>query len=75
MSNHNDNNFSPYMDDFREMIIFKKVFLSDDKEKFISNILADHLKADEKFIFKNKSNSYNFIVGDFYNAVWQKIRR
>ena len=53
MSNHNDNNFSPYMDDFREMIIFKKVFLSVDKEKFISNILADHLKSDEEFIFKN----------------------
>ena len=53
MSNHNGNNFSPYMDDFREMIIFKKVFLSEDKEKFISNILADYLKSDEEFIFKN----------------------
>lgn len=53
MSNHNDNNFSPYMDDFREMIIFKKFFLSEDKEKFISNILADYLKSDEEFIFKN----------------------
>ena len=51
MSNHNDNNFSPYMDDFREMIIFKKLFLSEDKEKNISNILADHLKSDEEFIF------------------------
>lgn len=52
MNNYNDD-FSPSIDDFRDMVIFKKVFLSEGKEKFISSILADHLNTDEEFIFKN----------------------
>lgn len=53
MSNYNDDDFYPSIDDFRDMVILKKVFLSEGKEKFISSILANHLNTDEEFIFKN----------------------
>lgn len=53
MNDFYNDNFYSFMDNLKNIIIFKKMFLSNDKEKILSNVLSDVLNVSKKFLLNN----------------------